>query len=132
MVTEISPWALIAPRAASSGACIRRLLCDVSWNSRDWRWPWKRLQGRAGPDDYGVPGVRTLHDRAQSEAVRLLGREVLQGVHGKVGFAADDDRFDLAHEEAFSPDLGEGAVTSRPSKAGNWVSVTVTIEASSR
>ena len=31
-----------------------------------------------------------------------------------------------------APDLGEGAVTSRPSKAGNWVSVTVTIEASSR
>ena len=30
------------------------------------------------------------------------------------------------------PDLGEGAVVSRPSKGGNWVSVTVTIEASSK
>ena len=31
-----------------------------------------------------------------------------------------------------APYLGEGAVVSRPSKAGNWVSVTVTIEASSK
>lgn len=31
-----------------------------------------------------------------------------------------------------APDLREGAVISRPSKGGNWVSVTVTIEASSK
>jgi len=30
------------------------------------------------------------------------------------------------------PDLGEGAVVTRPSKGGKWVSVTVTIEATSR
>ena len=31
-----------------------------------------------------------------------------------------------------APDLREGAVISRPSKGGHWVSVTVTIEASSK
>ena len=31
-----------------------------------------------------------------------------------------------------APDLHEGAVISRPSKAGKWVSVTVTIEATSK
>jgi len=30
------------------------------------------------------------------------------------------------------PDILEGAVTSRPSRSGNWISVTVTIEATSR
>jgi putative lipoic acid-binding regulatory protein len=31
-----------------------------------------------------------------------------------------------------SPDLREGAVTSRPSKAGNYTAITVIIDASSR
>jgi putative lipoic acid-binding regulatory protein len=31
-----------------------------------------------------------------------------------------------------SPDLREGAVTSRPSKGGNYTAITVTIDASSR
>jgi putative lipoic acid-binding regulatory protein len=31
-----------------------------------------------------------------------------------------------------APDLREGAVISRPSKGGKWVSVTITIEASSK
>ncbi len=31
-----------------------------------------------------------------------------------------------------SPDLREGAVTSRPSKGGNYTAITVTVEASSR
>lgn len=31
-----------------------------------------------------------------------------------------------------APNLGEGAVTSRPSKGGKWVSVTVTLRAESK
>ena len=31
-----------------------------------------------------------------------------------------------------APDLGEGAVSSRPSKGGKWVSVTVTLRAESK
>ena len=31
-----------------------------------------------------------------------------------------------------APSLGEGAVTSRPSKGGKWVSVTVTLRAESK
>ncbi|RME35068.1 MAG: DUF493 domain-containing protein [Gammaproteobacteria bacterium] len=31
-----------------------------------------------------------------------------------------------------APDLGEGAVRSRPSRAGNYLSVTVTVQARSR
>jgi uncharacterized protein len=50
-----------------------------------------------------------------------------------MGLATDD--FDLLVVEIVNrhvPNLGEGAVTTRPSSAGKYISVTVTFEASSK
>ncbi|MCB1831687.1 MAG: DUF493 domain-containing protein [Chromatiaceae bacterium] len=50
-----------------------------------------------------------------------------------MGLAADD--FDLLVVQIINrhvPNLGEGAVTTRPSREGKYVSVTVTFEASSK
>lgn len=49
---------------------------------------------------------------------------------GKAG--ADFDALVVQIVRRHAPDLTEGAVSSRPSKGGRWVSVTVTIQATSR
>jgi hypothetical protein len=50
-----------------------------------------------------------------------------------MGAAADDfDALVASIVRQYVPDLGEGAVRSKPSKAGNYLAVTVTFEAESR
>jgi putative lipoic acid-binding regulatory protein len=45
---------------------------------------------------------------------------------------ADFDAVVVEIVRRHAPDLMEGAVTSRPSKGGKWVSVTITIQATSQ
>lgn len=50
-----------------------------------------------------------------------------------IGKAREDlDAIVYALVSPHVPDLGEGAIRSRPSKGGNYLSVTVTIQATSR
>ena len=51
-------------------------------------------------------------------------------VMGRAEPGFDDLVVELVRRHA--PDLHEGAVTSRPSKGGKWVSVTVTLRAESK
>lgn len=51
-------------------------------------------------------------------------------VMGRAEPGFDDLIVELVRRHA--PDLNEGAVTSRPSKGGKWISVTVTLRAESK
>ncbi|MBI1196084.1 MAG: DUF493 family protein [Gammaproteobacteria bacterium] len=50
-----------------------------------------------------------------------------------IGKARDDlDAIVYALVSPHVPDLGEGAIRTRPSKGGNYLSITVTVQATSR
>jgi hypothetical protein len=59
-----------------------------------------------------IPRICTHRDAKDAHSLRKrhVTGHVFERVHREVGFAADDDGFDFAHEKALAAHLGQGAV----------------------
>ena len=90
-----------SPRSARSWAARRRLLVPT-------REPGRELRERAGlPCDEAVAHVLASGHRADHDVGGILGRQVLERVHGQVDLTVAKRALELRREEPLPADLGQ-------------------------